>query len=72
MKKMIMISLIMLAVGLAMAVIGAIFQDINWTGNFQPDNFAGLLETIGFITAALSGIVLVALGVSTAIKGNEK
>jgi len=72
MRKLSMVTIITLAVGLTMAVIGAIFQDITWTGNFNPVNLAGVLETIGYITAAFSGIVLVALGVSSAVKSESK
>jgi len=72
MKKMTLTSIILLSVGLAMVVVGAVFNSVeNWGTDFNPDALASVFTNIGYITAALSGIVLVALGVSGAIK-NEK
>ena len=68
MKKFTLTAIIILSVGLALAIIGAIFNDITWTGDFEPTALAGVMQTIGYIAAALSGIVLVAIGVSSAIK----
>ena len=75
MKKLAMITLVILSVGLAMVVVGAIFHSIAFTGNFNPNTANGLsdvLVTVGYIVAGLSGVVLTALGVSTAIRGSEK
>ncbi|MCL2228231.1 MAG: hypothetical protein FWC00_00200 [Firmicutes bacterium] len=71
MKGFSIAALIVLAVGLTMAIVGAIFNDIAWTGNFQPTNLADVMQTIGYIAAALAGIVLVALGVSHAVRDGE-
>ena len=71
MKKYTYTAIIILSIGIAMAVIGAIFQDVNWTGTFNPANLADVLRTIGYIAAGLSGIVLVAFGVAHAIKNGD-
>jgi len=75
MSKVTMTGLMALTVGLAMVLIGAIFNSIDWTGGFDPTgdgNLNSVLMTVGYIVAGLSGIVLTALGVATAIKTNEK
>ena len=75
MKKLAFVTLVILSVGLAMVVVGAIFHSITFTGNFNPNTTSGLsdvLVTVGYIVAGLSGVVLTALGVSTAIKGGSE
>ena len=74
MKKFSLTAIIILSVGLAMAIIGAVLSGITF-GNgakFDAAELARVLETIGYIAAALSGIVLVAIGVSYAITEQTK
>ena len=68
MKRFSIAALIVLSVGLAMTVVGSVLVGVTFTGNFDATPLAATLREIGYITAALSGIVLVALGVSHAIR----
>ena len=72
MKKFTTTAIIMLAVGVALAIVGAIFQDITWSGTFTPVHLGQVFETIGFVAAALSGIILVGFGVALAITEQSK
>lgn len=75
MKKLITTVIIILAVGLAMILVGGILQGISWqTPDFDGTAFASALNNVGYIVAMLSGVVLAGLGVAYAIKydGKEK
>lgn len=76
MKKLITAVIIILAVGLAMVLVGSILQGIDWTStpDFDGTAFASALNNVGYIVAMLSGVVLAGLGVAYAVKydGKEK
>ena len=73
MKKGTMVAIMTLTIGLTLAIVGAVFQDITtWSDSFNPVNLAAVLQTIGYLAAALSGIVLVAGGVANAIMEQTK
>ena len=71
MKKMTLISLITLTIGLSLVILGAVFASITtWGAGFNPGVLADTFQSIGYVIAAFSGIVLTAIGVSSAV--NEK
>lgn len=75
MKKLITTVIIILAVGLAMILVGGVLQGISWqTSDFDGRAFASALNNVGYIVAMLSGVVLAGLGVAYAVKydGKEK
>ena len=75
MKKLITTVIIILAVGLAMILVGGVLQCISWqTSDFDGTAFASALNNVGYIVAMLSGVVLAGLGVAYAVKydGKEK
>ncbi len=66
-------TIIILGVGVAMVLVGSILQGIVWNvTTFDGEAFALALNTLGYIVALLSGIVLTALGISYAIKGEKE
>jgi len=67
MKKLAITSIVILAIGLAMIIVGAVLQGLDTTGNFNIQYLANALRDIGYVASALSGVVLVATGVSSAI-----
>ena len=71
MSKLSTTAIIVLAIGLAMAIVGAVMQGINYTGDFNGQPLASVLREIGYIAAALSGIVLVASGVASAVRHGQ-
>ncbi len=72
MKKFITTTIVILSVGLAMVLIGAILQGINWGTGFDGTSLASALNTIGYIVAMLSGVVLTGLGVAYAVRNDSK
>jgi len=73
MKKFTITAIVILAISLAMVFIGAIFQGVTLnTTRFDIEPLASALESIGFIGAALAGIVLTGFGVSSAVRGDAK
>ncbi len=70
MKKLITTTIVILAVGLAMVLVGSVLQGITWSSSFDGTTLASSLTTIGYIVAMLSGVVLTGLGVAYAIKGD--
>ena len=69
MKKTMFTTLIIFSVGIALILVGSILQGISWGVGFDGTTFASALNNIGYIVTLLSGVVLMALGISTAIKG---
>ncbi len=72
MKKCVNTAIIILAIGLAMILVGSILQGITWGNGFNGDTLADALNNIGYIAAMLSGVVLTGFGVATAVKGEDK
>ncbi len=74
MKKLITAVIIILAVGLAMVLVGSILQGIDWTStpDFDGTAFASALVNVGYIVAMLSGVVLAGLGVAYAVRYDGK
>lgn len=73
MKKTMLTTTIILGVGVAMILVGSILQGIVWDPTvFDGEAFALALNTLGYIVALLSGIVLTALGISLAIRGEKE
>ena len=75
MKKLTVTALIILSVALAMIIIGAILGGVSTLGagaKFDASGLIDALTTIGYVAAALSGIVLTGMGVATAIKGKDE
>lgn len=73
MKKLITTVIIILAVGLAMILVGGVLQGISWqTSDFDGTAFASVLNNVGYIVAMLSGVVLAGLGVAYAVKYDGK
>ena len=62
---------VVLFVGLAMAIVGSIFMGIA-PGDFNLIPLGMTLRDIGYITFALSGIVLTGLSVASAVSGEQK
>jgi len=76
MKKTFVFTAVMFAVGIALTIVGAIFAGVVPTMT-EPDAFdlaplARTLTILGIVTTALCGVVLVAIGVAKAVKGDEK
>ena len=74
-KKLMLTTVIIAAVGLTMVLTAAVLGTITtWgttTGTFNPTNTNALntaLNTIGYLSATLSGVVLVATAVATVTK----
>ncbi len=72
MKKLTLTTIIILGIGLAMVVVGAILQGISWGSGFNGDALASALNNIGYITAMLSGVVLTGTGIAYAIKNGSE
>ena len=70
MKNIFRISLILLVVGLSLTLIAAILGDFTFTGTTLT-NIRTWMSDIGFLTAILSGVVLVAASISMAVQGNK-
>ncbi len=68
MKKTLTTTIIILAIGIAMIIVGSVLQGISWSADFDGTQLASALTTIGYITAALSGIVLTGFGIAHALK----
>ncbi len=71
MKKLITTTVIILAIAVAMIVVGSVFKSITWTGDFNGAELANAFNNIGYIAAALSGVVLTGAGIATAVKSNN-
>lgn len=71
MKKLINTAIIILAVSLALVIIGSILAGINWGTGFDGAALAAALVNVGYIAAALTGIVLTGLGVSYAVRNED-
>ena len=66
MRKVHVTAIIILAIGLAMCVAGAILLGFTFGGyNIVP--LANVMRDLGFLTAVFSGIVLVGTSVAAAI-----
>ena len=72
-KKVTIATIVLLAVGLAMVVIGAVLGSVTSLGGvlsadkpFIATNISSALNTIGYLMAMLSGVVLAAVCVSGA------
>lgn len=72
MKKLFTTTIVILAVGLAMVLVGGILQGINWGVGFDGTALATALTSIGYIASMLSGVVLTGAGVAYAVKGDCK
>ena len=72
MKKLTLTTIIILGIGLAMILVGAVLEGIvNWGTGFNGDALASALTTIGYIVAMLSGVVLTGMGIAYAIKSGS-
>ena len=71
MKRLTITSLITLTVGLALVVVAAVFDSIVWGTGFNGANLVAPLNSVGYLTAAFSGIVLTAVAVASAVRGHE-
>jgi len=70
---MTLISIIALTIGLAMVVIGAVFNSItNWGAGFNPGALADTFQSVGYFLAAFAGIVLTAIAVNQAVASDRK
>ena len=70
MKKTLTTPLVILAVGLAMVLLGSVLKGITWGSGFSGAELAIAFNNIGYIVSVLSGVVLAAVGISCAIKGD--
>ncbi len=68
MKKLITTTLIILAIGIAMIVVGSVLNGIAWNASFDGTSFASALNNVGYLAAALSGVVLTGVGIVSVIK----
>ena len=64
--------IVILVVGLATAVVGAILMGIAPSGDYNIQPLGSTLRDIGFITAVLCGIILTGLSVSGAVNGENQ
>lgn len=72
MKKLTLATLIILGVGLAMVVVGAVLDGIAWnTTSFDGAALATALTNIGYIASMLSGVVLTGTGIAYAIRSGS-
>lgn len=71
MKKLITTTIIILAIGIAMIVVGSVLKGITWSADFDGTQLASAFNNIGYIAAALSGVVLTGSGIATAVKSNN-
>jgi len=72
MKKLTMISLVTLSIGLSLIIVSAVFSSIVWGAGFNGANLVGPFNSIGYLMAAFSGIVLTATAVTHAAKDGGK
>lgn len=72
MKKLLTASIVVLAVGLVMVIVGGALRGIDWQLGFDGQYIANALNNIGYIVTLLSGIVLTATAISCAIKGEKE
>ena len=68
MKKFVSTLIIILAVSVAITLIGAILLGVGNAGSFNLAPLADAFRTLGIIGAALSGVVLAAVGVVTVVR----
>jgi hypothetical protein len=71
MKKLMTSVIIILAVGLAMVLLGSLLQGVVWGAGFNGVNMANALVNLGYICAMLSGVVLTGLGVAKAVRHED-
>ena len=72
MKKLTLATLIILGVGLAMVVVGAVLDGIAWnTTSFDGAARASALTNSGYIASMLSGVVLTGTGIAYAIRSGS-
>ena len=71
MKKLITTTVVILAIGIAMVVVGSVLKGVAWGTDFDGTQLATALSNIGYIVAALSGIVLTGVGIATAVKSTN-
>ena len=72
MKKIMTSALIVIAVAVAMVLLGSILKSIAWDGDFDGSVIGVALTDLGYIGAVLSGIVLTGVTVASAAKGEDK
>ena len=71
MKKLITTTIVILAIGIAMVVVGSVLKGVAWSPDFDGSQLAIALSNIGYIVAALSGIVLTGVGIVAAVKSTN-
>ncbi len=71
MKKLITTTIVILAIGIAMVVVGSVLKGVAWSSDFDGSQLAIALSNIGYIVAALSGIVLTGVGIVAAVKSTN-
>lgn len=76
MKKLNRISIVILAISISMIIIGAVLGGITNLNNqgaaFNVTQLVNALQSLGYIAAAFSGIVLVASCVTAVIRNEDK
>lgn len=71
MKKLINTAIVILSISLALVIIGSVLAGMTWGNGFNGAELAAALVNIGYISAALTGIVLTGLGVSYAVRNED-
>jgi len=61
-------AVIVLAVSIAVLIIGAVLAGITLTGSFNLMALAGALQSVGMLSAVLSGLIVVAMIIISAVK----
>ena len=75
MKKGLLSAIIVLAIGVSMAVVGAVLKGVRpviTSGSFDIVPLAQTFTWVGVTAVILSGIAIVAFAVAKAIKGEAK
>lgn len=71
MKKLLTTLVVVLAVGLAMVLIGGVLNSVTWTADFDGTKLASALTTVGYIVSVITGVVLAGTGVAYAISTSK-
>ncbi|MDR0850621.1 MAG: hypothetical protein LBN07_04050 [Christensenellaceae bacterium] len=77
MKKLMLVSAIVLGVGLTLVLVAGILASItSWGGGFNPTagtpSLVSVFSNIGYLAAVLAGVTFVSTAIATAIRGEDK
>ena len=72
MKKLVVSSAVILAVGLTLVLVAGILRSVTFdTTVFNPATLANAMSTIGYLVAALAGVILAGCACVTVARGGD-